>query len=161
VGFWGSLVMAQPTTSLGEHPLIAALGGDLDLSTGIPDGWQGVMIHAADFDATSLLLARLVEATARPAMIAIVADSDFAQITALAPDGSSWEAVINPESAADYGVIVDSVSLADSPGEAERWAGAAGVTVPDPAGVGRALNSEHTFAEDGVIELAKALGVWL
>jgi len=160
VGFWGSLVLAQPATTLAEHPLITALGGDVDLSTGLPGGWQAVMIHAADFDATSLVLPRLVDATARPAMVAIVADSDFAHVRALAPDGSSWEGVINPECAAEYGVTVDSVPRSEAPEAALGWAAGAGVTVSDPTGVGLALKKAHTFAEEGVLELAKALGAW-
>ena len=160
MGFWGSLVLAQPATTLAEHPLITALGGDVDLSTGLPGGWQAVMIHAADFDATSLVLPRLVDATARAAMVAIVADSDFAHVRALAPDGSSWEGVINSECAAGYGLPVDSLSLADAPEAALGWAAAAGIAVSDPAGVAIALKNEHTFAEEGVLELAKALGAW-
>jgi hypothetical protein len=93
-------------------------------------------------------------------MIAIVVDSDFAHVSALAPDGSSWEAVINPEGAAGYGLPVEAVSISDAPRTALAWADAAGVSVPDPAEVVTALTKHHTFAEEGVVELAKALGAW-
>lgn len=160
MGFWGSFVIAQPATALADHPLISSLGGDVDLSTGAPGTWQAVSIHAADLDASSLVLQDLVDATAAAAMVAIVADSDFARVTALSPDGSGWETVINPEGAAAYGVMVDSVTLADAPGEAVAWADAAGAYGADVVTVAQVLNAQHTFAEEGVMELAQALGIW-
>jgi hypothetical protein len=157
--------------------LIAGLGGDVDQSMGSPGGWQVVRVHAADPVASAELLLPMVAESNGPVLVATVADSDFALVTAATPDGASWQAVLNPAAAAGYGFAMEAADLdefdmpddmrealtppdkADMVAAATLWARAAG-SAADTHAVAAALEVDHTFAEESVVQLCSALGVW-
>jgi hypothetical protein len=159
VGFWGTFVVGRPSTPLADHPLIASLGGEVEPMENDAPGWQSVSVHGADPAASAALLDALVADTGAPALLAVVVDSDFAHIDALATNGARWASLINRECAADYG-IQDGRTETDAAADAVVWAASAGITVANPAALAVVLGGDHTFAEEGFADLAGALGVW-
>lgn len=159
MGFWGSYLIARTDGPLAEHAAVTALGGDIDLTVGTGGGWQVVAVHAADPTETGGALAALLASTGAPALAAIVADSDFASVTARSPGGADWDTVVNPQGAASYGFPIapadDAVVAA-----AAAWAEEAVGSPSDPAALRTALLTENVFAEESLQQLGRALGVW-
>ncbi len=127
----------------------------------------------------------LVEWSGFPACVAMVHDSDVADVVGLAPGGQEWEAVLGLAVAARMGIerprdVHDDLEWIESPDFAEAaevrraeleaavpaaaeaaiaWAAAAGVaTVVGQGGIEAVLRSHEVFVEDGFIALIDALG---
>ena len=177
MGFWGSYVFARSREDLSGLPEVQTLGGDVDLALRGDDGWQVLALHRANPVLAEAAVPALVAATGAPALVANVADSDFAHVIADTPAGVRWSAMLNRTMAAGYGFPVDGGldEFGDLPGEllaefalpgvpeasasAVQWS-AEGGALADLAAVTAALTANDTFVEDVILDLGRALGVW-
>ncbi|WP_432839146.1 hypothetical protein [Dactylosporangium sp. CA-092794] len=151
MGFFGFVVAARTADPDG---LDAGLGPAFNTDD-LGDGWQ---VFQAEGNGAAARLARAVaQRTGAPALAAYVLDSDCA-ILAAAAAGETWQVAVRPEVLEDYGPP-DEDDLLSGPEAVEAlvaWAQAAGFD-PDPAAVEEALDSDETFAEFAVAEVARTL----
>lgn len=149
-----------------------------------PGGWQTLQFAHDRWAVNTELLCRLVETSGAPACVALVRDSDVAEVVGLAPDGQEWRAMLNLDTAAELGIerpktAGDDLAWIESPEYAEAvtekcreldaaaadgargalaWAAAAGFGTNDQAAVEALLRSHEVFVEDLLDKLLDALG---
>ena len=187
MGFTGQLVFGRSDGSLLEAPVFDALrppwGDGADEWWPRPGGWQTLQLYNHTWKPEDLQA--LVAWSKSPACVAEVYDSDVAQVVGLAPDGTTWRAVLNLDVAAEMGTerpegIGDDVAWLETPQYADAvdrkrreleaaaavtaeaavsWAAAAGF---GPS-VGRSaikalLRSHEVFVEDLFASVVDALG---
>jgi hypothetical protein len=126
-------------------------------------GWT--IAKTSDVDPVDLV-AELVRTTHAPALGGWIYDSDFAFVTALNPDGSSFEVVIGkPYETGDADETNELESLADEEGRRQsahaliNWTTKNGSAQVDVADVLRIIQKDYVFAEEGVAELVRGLGL--
>lgn len=144
------------TRSTGElHQFMRAAGftGIEDTET-LADGWQ-----VTDFaDAGRRSLANLVQSTGTPAIMVSFLDSDVGFVEALTPGGSSWEGLLNRETAKSYEIPLEHFPVEHAVAGALAWSAAAGLT-PDEKAIRQALTGSALFAEQLSSSLLLALGL--
>ncbi|MHA6758417.1 hypothetical protein [Streptacidiphilus sp. PAMC 29251] len=160
MGFSGDYVVARTDQPLLEVALFAsgcAEGhiGCLSACAPRPGGWQTIQVlHGLPNDGTRVLQA-LVEATAAPALIANVMDSDLCDVRGLGTSGVRWSTLLDPAMAADYGIRVS------SPGPVEliaQWAAEAGFEADHDALRETLAKKADPFVEDLLFELIDSCG---
>ncbi|WP_328926120.1 hypothetical protein OG429_16795 [Streptomyces sp. NBC_00190] len=130
----------------------AAGGGEEAAELG--GGW--VMLHVADQPAGGA--AALSRRTGAPVITVAYLDSDVGFVEAATFAGGHWKALLNRDTAQDYGIPLDRFPVQPALEGALDWAAAAGLTA-DPAGVRTALTGSEPFAEDLADRLLTALGL--
>lgn len=146
-------------------------GSFLLAATGRAGGWVATSSDDEDpFWTRASTLARLVEETGRPALVALCLDSDFLGVAGLSPDGTAWNGVVYRETAEYYreeGLAegYDEVVPEFDPPEAAAagavaWAEHAGL-LPDEDRLRRILSASEWTQPADVFwdELVDALGV--
>ncbi|MFK0017177.1 hypothetical protein [Streptomyces sp. NPDC091027] len=144
------------TRSTGElHPLMRAAGfTDIGDTQALVEGWQ-----VTDFaDAGRRSLAELVQQTREPAIMVSFLDSDVGFIEALTPDGTSWEGLLNRETAKSYEIPLERFPIEPAVAGALAWSAAAGLT-PDEEAIRQTLTGSALFAEELSSALLVALGL--
>lgn len=150
MGFSGRVVLARGYAWAAGG---SVSGADVLDRTEFAGGWTAVT-----FDGDPRLpLARLVAATAAPALSAFVMDSDCADVTAATPAGLSWHAYLHEDMALSYGAPTLAGSADDVLDLAMAWAIEAGRT-PDRNALAAALATNEVFVEDTLDSLFAALG---
>ncbi|MYV97570.1 hypothetical protein [Streptomyces sp. SID3343] len=153
MGFSGSFIVARadrPVTELAalrSSPCVAVWWAR-------NDSWQILQaLPGGDPDVS------IVAETAAPVLVCHVVDSDFVTVQAASPGGLSWQSVLSPAMARDYGFPEKWIGDPDEVAEqAVAWAREAGLH-PTPAEVRAALVQERDlFAENLVFQLSHALG---
>jgi hypothetical protein len=97
-----------------------------------------------------------------PALIAVVCDSDFAQVIGYTDPVKQWEVFINEERAAEYQAPVPPLPGADDQAiheQIEAWAMAGGSPPGDRSELRRVLSTHFLFADDGLPALTQLLGI--
>ncbi|MFF8837570.1 hypothetical protein [Streptomyces sp. NPDC015130] len=118
------------------------------------DGWQ--VTDFADVGRPSL--AKLVQQTGTPAVVAFFLDSDVGFIEALTPDGMSWEGLLNRRLATSYEIPLEQFPVEPAVAGAVAWSAAAGLT-PDEEAIRQTLAGSALFAEELFSALLVALGL--
>lgn len=118
------------------------------------EGWQ-VMDFA---EAGPRSMASLVRRAGTPAVMVSFLDSDVGFIEAAAPDGSSWEGLLNRTVAESYGIPLERFPVEPAVAAALDWSAVAGLT-PDEELVRRTLTGSARFAEELTSHLWVALGL--
>ncbi|WP_406865091.1 hypothetical protein ABZO31_33470 [Streptomyces sp. HUAS MG47] len=153
MGFSGSFIVARAGHALAELGALRALDCE-SLWWGQDGAWQILQVcPVADPDPS------IIRETGAFLLVAHVVDSDFATVQGAGPDGLSWQCVLSPEMARDYGVPGDWIGDSAEVGErAVAWAQRAGLQ-PDSGALAAALAAEcDPLAEDLVFALVHALG---
>lgn len=187
MGFTGHMVFGRSDRPLLEAPAFDAVrppGGDgARSSSARPGGWQMLEFGDGEWDQGNL--SGLVAWSGAPACVAMVYDSNVADVVGLAPDGRTWQAVLNIEVAAatsprrpadmyddlewitsaPYTEAVlrrrEELEAAVSGGVsgALAWAAVAGhASAADAAAVETLLRSHEVFVEDLFVNLLDTLG---
>jgi hypothetical protein len=175
-----------------DRPLLAApafdavrppQGDGARESSARPGGWQLLEFWDGEWDRENL--SALVAWSGAPACVAMVYDSDVADVVGLTPDGRSWHTVLNLEVAAataprrpadaydDLEWIASAqyaeavlrrreeleAAVPEGVSGALAWAAAAGYPgATDAATVEAVLRSHEVFVEDLFVALLDALG---
>ena len=138
MGFTGTFVLAAAVAEELEWV------GGYDDHESLPGGWTALVVGDEDvFWDRERILARLVQETGRPALLALSLDSDFLGIVGRTPGGASWDGVIDAESAAAAreegleegydGVVPEFSGPDDAVAGALAWAAAAGWSADEAA----------------------------
>lgn len=138
MGFTGTFVLAAADAEELEWV------GGYDDHESLPGGWTALVVGDEDvFWDRDRILARLIQETGRPALLALSLDSDFLGIVGRTPDGGSWDGVIDAESAAAAreegleegydGVVPEFSGPDDAVAGALVWARAAGLSADEEA----------------------------
>lgn len=160
MGFWGCLTVMrgddQPTGRWNGPPELVARFAAQDPPVPLGPGWYLLRSggEPGDLDTEA---AAMAAATAAPALIAFVLDSDCAVVHAATPRGLRWSAVLNPDLAEDYGAPPATPVDAAVAG-AVAWASEAGL-VADPGVLRAAMTDSDTFVEDLFDRLLRGLGL--
>ncbi|MEU1077120.1 hypothetical protein ABZ404_31445 [Streptomyces sp. NPDC005878] len=126
----------------------------LEDTQALAEGWQ-----VTDFaDAGRRSLANLVQSTGTPAVMVSFLDSDVGFVEALTPDGSSWEGLLNRETAKSYEIPLEHFPIEPAVAGALAWSAAAGLT-PDEETIRQTLTGSAPFAEQLSSALLTALGL--
>ncbi|MFB7464172.1 hypothetical protein ACFCZ1_11840 [Streptomyces sp. NPDC056224] len=118
------------------------------------DGWA--VLHFADQPAGGA--AALSRRTGAPVITVAYLDSDVGLIEAATFAGGHWKALLNRDTAQEYGIPLDRFPVQSALEGALDWTAAAGLTA-DPAGIRAALTGSEAFAEDVADRLLTALGL--
>ncbi|MFH8491235.1 hypothetical protein [Streptomyces longisporoflavus] len=153
MGNSGGSLTARSTGGL--HQLMRAAGfTGIDDNKALAEGWQ-----VTDFaDAGQHSLAYLVRHTGAPAVLMSFHDSDVGFVEALTPDGTSWEGLLNRETAESYDIPLDHFPVEPAVAGALAWSAAAGLT-PDEQAIRQTLTASALFAEELSAALLAALGL--
>lgn len=157
----------------GADPEALTFLGEVEDAERIDSGhvvWWSALVGEDVFWARDEILPRIVEATGRPALLALTLDSDFLGVVGRAVDGSVWDGVIDREAAEDYreeglaeeyDVVVPEFSAPDvAVRGAIAWAEAAGLSADRSAL--EAMFFEHEWekpADQYWTDLLTALGL--
>jgi len=189
MGFSGQFVFGRSDGPLLDAPAFDTVrppwGDGADEMRPRPGGWQTLELKHDRYEVNAELLRSLVESTGSPACVALIYDSDVAEVVGLAPDGREWRAVLHlhvaaalavtrPDGVDDDLVWIESPEYREAvvharreldaavPGNAEgaiAWAAAAGFTAGGgPAAVEELLRSRRVFVEELFFDLLDALG---
>jgi hypothetical protein len=187
VGFTGHMVFGRSDRPLLEAPAFDAVrppsGDGARSSSARPGGWQMLEFGDGEWDRQNL--SALVAWSGAPACVAVVYDSDVADVVGLTPDGRTWQTVLNLEVAAatsprrPAGVLDDlewiastqyaeevvrrreelEAAVAEGVSGALAWAAAAGFgSAADAVAVETSLRSHGVFVEDLFVDLLDTLG---
>ncbi|HVH66124.1 MAG TPA: hypothetical protein VM674_08810 [Candidatus Acidoferrum sp.] len=158
MGYWGHVLIARRRRSLTELPDVRPFGRPQEHQDLVGE-WKLLRI-AGDYPPDlQQALAPVVRATAAPALVASVLDSDCAIVQGQTPAGVRWGAVLNRELAAGYDGILESYDTPDHGlSGVLRWAREAGLTPRDHE-IKDALNAKATFVEDVIDQLLLTLGI--
>lgn len=135
---------------MGWFALIGAIRNDAG-------GW-----YTSSFDSEPdvVSLARTLADTNSAALVCFVYDSDIADIAVAGHDGTEARLVVNEETAQGYGMdFLPFGRSAQAAHELAEWARRYAPQPVDPASVQSVLETDHDFAEEGVIEIFELLGL--
>ena len=153
MGFSGSFIVARANRPVTELEALR-LSPCVAVWWAKDNGWQILQaLPGGDPDSS------IVGETEAPVLVCHVVDSDFVTVQAASPGGLSWQSVLSPVMARDYGFPEEWIGDPDEVvGQAVAWAREAGLD-PDPTEVRAGLVAEcDPLAEDLVFRLAHALG---
>jgi hypothetical protein len=152
MGFTGCVLVGR----LAGQELPTDLDGEVLHRADLVHGWQRLTIDARPSRPTTVVRHLAAESGA-PALLAIILDSDCADLHAVTPDETHVHTYLHPAVAAEYGAPGAGDPETSTAGLVS-WAHAGGLT-PQPAGVRAAIEATSTFVEDTLDGLLQALGL--
>lgn len=152
MGTWAAY-LAFRTPADGREPL-----PDRDRVTAAVAGWTYLADRAENYDRLEAALADL----SGPALLSVVCDSDFAEVTGHLDGKRQWTAYINQPSATNLDIPTPDLQPAEDNDLLDRitaWARAAAAPPVDRDRLRTVFATDYVFADDGLLALEQLLGV--
>jgi len=153
VGTWRAyLAFHTPADGPGPLPDVERVDG------GVVAGWTYLTDRMDGYER----LADAAGGLAGPALLSIVCDSDFSQITGFLDGVQQWEAFIKQDTAAALEVPTPALHAAQDESLLDRitlWAQAAGAPPVDRERLRDIFARHYLFADDGLLALEQLLGI--
>lgn len=152
MGTWAAY-LAFRTPADGHEPL-----PDRERDTAAVDGWTYLTDQVESYDQLEAALADL----SGPALLSVVCDSDFAEVTGHLNGKRQWTAYINQPTAAALEMPTPDLQPAEDEDLLDRitaWARAADAPPVDRDRLRTVFATHYVFADDGLLALEQLLGV--